>query len=145
MFCKSNVLIDKKDEYLFVKIEKSYLRWDWINSKRNDIRFIWLIDFFGLRRFARSDKSDFWNWEFENDCSCRRSRNVNFNNIGSACSDWEAFNEIIIKKKHLFENSLSISYFWSSNQQRESPFKSMQKDQNKFCCENAWNRSKCKQ
>ena len=40
MFCKSSVLTDKKDEYFFVKIEESYLKWDWISSRRDDIRFI---------------------------------------------------------------------------------------------------------
>ena len=98
MFCKSSVLIDRKDENLFVKIEESYLKWDWVNNRRDDIRFIWLIDSFGLRRLARSDRNDLWNWEFENDCSCRRSRSVSFNSIDSAYNDWKVFNEIIIKK-----------------------------------------------
>ena len=51
-----------------------------------------------MQRLARSSKNDFWNWEFENDCSCQRNWNVNFSNIDSAYSNWKAFNEIIIKK-----------------------------------------------
>ena len=48
-------------------------------------------------------------------------------------------------KKHLFENSLLISYLWSLNQQREDSFKSTQKIHSKSCCERVWSRSKCKQ
>ena len=98
MFYKLTVLIDKRNEYFLVKIKKSYLKWNWVNNIWDDIRFIWLINFFDLRRLARNDKNDLWNWKFENNYSCRRSRNVNFNNIDSACSDWKILDKIIIEK-----------------------------------------------
>ena len=59
--------------------------------------FNWLI-FSTCDVLREMTKAIFKIENFENDCSCRKSRNVNFNNIDSACNDWKTFNEIIIKK-----------------------------------------------
>ena len=59
MFRKPTVLTDKNDEYLFIKIEESCLKWDQADNKRENTWFIELTDFSELRRFARSNKNDF--------------------------------------------------------------------------------------